>query len=121
MNITLTSRSKAVAFFLVIVGSLLLSIAAAMKTNEFWSTPLIAVAVMFLFGQLPRSEKKDQFEWLYVLLCLGSGALLLFTPEQVYWTTPLTLGVILNVFGLPIIIGIVEDRLENKSKNEELS
>lgn len=105
MIINLGTPSKATGFFLVLIGSVLLAVLASSQNNEFWSSPLIALVIMFFLGHLPPAEKKGVFLWIYFVLILGSAGLLLFTPQQVYWTSPILLGVLLNVFEIEIKLG----------------
>jgi hypothetical protein len=71
---------------------------AASTQNEFWSSPLIALALMMILGTFQSHSKEDKFLWFYVALVAGSGALLFFAGEAVYWTTPLVLGVLYRLF-----------------------
>ncbi|MEP7166603.1 MAG: hypothetical protein ABI758_01335 [Candidatus Woesebacteria bacterium] len=73
---------------------------AASQGNRYWSSPLVAILVMWGLGSLPMAGKRDWFLFAYTLLIVGAGALLVLTPEKVYWTTPLVLGVLANVFDL---------------------
>lgn len=98
MEIKLGRGGKVVSFFLVIIGTLILSVLAAGLENSFWASPLIGLALMFFLGNFPNQNQADVFEWAYFLLILGSGALLVFTSEQAYWTTPILLGVLYNLF-----------------------
>lgn len=98
MEINIGRGSKAVSFLLLVGGTLVLSFLAAKINNQFWSSPLIALAVMFFFGSLPSHNPDDKFEWMYCLLIVGSGSLLAFTSEQIYWTTPLVIGVLYKLF-----------------------
>ncbi|PWU23569.1 hypothetical protein C5B42_02540 [Candidatus Cerribacteria bacterium 'Amazon FNV 2010 28 9'] len=54
-------------------------------------------------NKFPPEGKRTWFLFTYFLLILGSGGLLLFTPEQTYWTTPLVLGVLVWIFYCPEI------------------
>jgi hypothetical protein len=83
---------------LLVIGSLVLTFMGASMENEFWGSPLLALALMFFFGTLPNENSADKFEWIYCLLIVCSGAMLAFTSEQVYWTSPLLLGVLYNLF-----------------------
>lgn len=99
IKIKLTSM-KALGMLLVLGGSCALSVIGAAQGNPHWSSPLIALLVMWLIGSLPMGGKRDWFLFAYFVLILGSGALLILTRENVYWTTPLLLGVIANVLNL---------------------
>ncbi len=118
MTIRLDSP-KVISLLLVVGGSVLLSILAASQNNTFWSSPLLGLALMLILGKFPPVGKRGWFLWTYVLLILGSAGLLLFTPEKVYWTSPLLLGVLANILvDLPEIKFVTGHR--EKRKNDEI-
>jgi hypothetical protein len=100
-KIRLTSEN-ALWFYLVVGGSIALSLLACLVGNQYWSSPLVALALMVLFNNLSARDKL--FHWLYIVLIFGSVFLLMRTTEQTYWATPLLLGVIMHLTNFPISI-----------------
>lgn len=97
----LGAKAKMYLLLSVLAGSLALSILGAVRENQFWSSPLIAIAVMFWLGELlSLSGFKVWFLVLYLMLIVTSAILLVFTNQTVYWTSPLVLGIVINVLAM---------------------
>jgi apolipoprotein N-acyltransferase len=118
-RIEINSISEMLGFAMVVVGSLVVSVLANAMQNEFWASPLIGLALMFLFGEMPSLGKKTWFMFFFGILIIGSFFLLIFTKEQVYWTTPILLGVLVNLFALgEIDFKISTDSRKRKAKQD---
>lgn len=98
--IKIESRTQLVGIVFSVLFSIALAIVAALKGNQYWSSPFIALLAMFFLGSFPMVGMRSWFQYLYAVLAVTAGVVLLFTPEQIYWTTPLLLGVLANVFNV---------------------
>lgn len=94
--IKIESRTQLVGIVFSVLFSIALAIVVALKGNQHWASPLIALGVMVAFGEFPMGGKRAWFQYVYAALVLTSGVIFLFSDQ--YWGAPFILVTLVNVF-----------------------
>lgn len=106
MKIRLNYKPGTLSFLLCIIATVAVTVLARAMDNQYWASPIIAWVIMGAFGHIQPGKQTNTFYWLYFIFVLGSLGLLILTNEAVYWTSPMLLGVLGNIFALEHIQNI---------------
>jgi hypothetical protein len=80
----------------VTISAVALTVIAAGLQNQYWTSPLYALAFLALLGKLGNTESSLKFSRLYLVLSVGALCLLLIPTYAVVWTFPLVIGLIIG-------------------------